>query len=174
MPAIVRVQDVVAPAHCSGVVNGVVEATKVNTDVVQGVGGAPAPAHKRRLVGTPGAEIDSPAFPIGLVRGMAMQMLPLLHVDASDFVTLHLRVPWGAPHERSTGCTRAEVLTLVEADTIGVCFDETKGIALGGDRCPLDSTVLQLLSVGAFARGSSPNVQIEFLHDNSGSLGLGY
>jgi len=54
VPAIVRVLDVVAPAHSSGVVNGVTEAAKVHVDVVEHVRSTPAPAHERRFVGAPG------------------------------------------------------------------------------------------------------------------------
>ena len=163
MPAIVGVQDVVAPAHRLRVGNGVAEAAKVHSDVVKGVLGALAPAHQRCLVVTPVAELDRPAVAISLIRRVAVHMLPLLHEDASDLVTLELSVPRAAPDVGSSGGERAQVLTLVEANTIGVCFDETKGITAGAHGHPLDGSVLQLLRIGALTRGLGPDVHVELL-----------
>ena len=74
-------------------------------------------------------------------------MLALLHVDASDLVPLLLTFPGTAPEVRANTSLHIQLLALVKADPLGVCFDELKLIALGRDAGSLDGTILQLLTV---------------------------
>ena len=62
---------------------------------------------------THASEAHFPADTVKLVGGMAVDMLPLLHVDTSDLVSLELHIPGGAPHSGSLTSILAEVLSLV-------------------------------------------------------------
>ena len=96
----------------------------------------------------PGSKIDGPAMARSLVRWVAVHVLPLSHVDASNLVTLHLGVPWATPNNTSLTSFHVQLLTLVKADSLRVCREEVEGFSRCRDTCSLDGTVLELLTVG--------------------------
>ena len=58
-------------------------------------------------------------------------MLALPLVDASDLVPLLLAFPGTAPEESARTSLHIQLLALVKADTLRVCFDVAKCLALG-------------------------------------------
>ena len=95
----------------------------------------------------PRAKAKDPTRVIVLISWMAVYVLALPHVDASDFVPLLLAFPGTAPEESARTSLHVQLLALVKADTVGVCFDVVKLIALGRDAGSLDGSILQLLAV---------------------------
>lgn len=172
MPAVVRVHNIVAPAHSSGVVDSITEAAKVHLHVVHGISSSSRPAHERRFVVAPVAEVNGPTVARRLVGRMAVDMLLLRHVNAGNLVAVKLHVPGAARLERSHACLHIELLTLVESDSLRICFHVSELIAKCANRSSLDGTILKLFSVGAFARRSGPNVQVKLLAENSCSFRL--
>ena len=122
---------------------------------------------------TPAAKVNRPSISISLVGRVAMQMLSLLHVNAGNLVSLHLGVPGATPLEGSFTGSHVQFFPLVEANAIRVCFGEAESISLSGDRGSLDGAIQKLLGVRGAARGRSPHVHVELLHEGRGSLCLG-
>ena len=120
-----------------------------------------------------GTKVNGPALTISLVRGVAVHVLPLLHVDAGDLVAMGLHLPRAAIHKAALACFHVQFSTLVEANAFLVCFDEAQGITLGGHTSSLDSAILELLSIGRAPRGRSPDVMVQFLAQYGHSLRLG-
>ena len=118
------VHDIVSPAHCFGITDGIVKSWEANGDIGEGVMGAPWLCHEITLMVSPASETNFPTDSIKFVRRMAVQMLLLLHVDAGNFVTLFLFFPWGRPGGSSPTSFYVEFLSFVRADTFGVCFGE--------------------------------------------------
>ena len=58
-------------------------------------------------------------------------MLLLNHVDARNFVPLHLSVPGTTPNVGASASFDVKLFPLVEAYTIWVCFDVVEGFSLG-------------------------------------------
>jgi hypothetical protein len=79
------VHDIVSPSHSNAVSDGILELSNADSDVAVGVTGGRSPSHKGRLVLTPGVELDCPSLANSLVSGVAVEMLTLRHVDASNF-----------------------------------------------------------------------------------------
>lgn len=158
VPSVLGVLDVVTPAHCFSVANGVMESAERHLNVLQSVLSASAPAHQGWLVVAPTAEVNSPAIAWRLVRWVAVHMLSLNHIDAGDLVSLSLRIPRTSPHIWSSTRFHIQFFTLVESYAIWVCFKETKLVPRCGDRGSLDCSVFELLGIGGAARGSSPHI----------------
>ena len=143
----VWVQNIVAPTHDLSILDSVAEAAKTHLDIIESVMSACAPAHQWRLVMAPAAKINRPTDTIELIRWVAVQMLPLAHVDASDLVALSLAFPWRHPDVSALAGLDVELLTLIEANALRVCFDKHKLITRCRNTGPLDGAILQLLAI---------------------------
>ena len=73
---------------------------------------------------TPATKVNDPTDTVKLVGRVAVHVLSLLHVDAGDLVALCLTFPGTGTKEISITRLLIQLLPLVEADTIRVCFDE--------------------------------------------------
>ena len=172
VPAVVGMHNIVSPAHGLSVGNSVAKSAEVHIHIVECVLRTCAPAHEGWLMMAPATKVDRPARTISLVRWVAMQVLSLLHVDARDLVALFLGLPNARPDVRSSTSLHIELLALVEADALRVCFDIVELIARGWDAGALNGTVLQLLTVGWSSWWLRPDVQVKFLANDSDSFGL--
>ena len=81
----------------------------------------------------PMAEVDSPAIAGRLVGRVAVHMLLLRHIDAGDLVPMKLHVPGTAGLERTHARLHVELLTLVESDSLRICFHVSELIAKSAD-----------------------------------------
>ena len=163
VPSIVRMRHVVAPAHGLSIADGVTESSKRHLDVLKSVVGASWPAHQWWLVVAPTAKVDSPAISWSLICRMAVQVLPLHHVDASNFVSLSLSVPRACQIERSTASFHIQFFPLVETNALRVCFKEPKRVTWCGYWGSLNGSIFELLTVRWATRGLSPHIEVQFL-----------
>ena len=120
----------------------------------------------------PMAEVDSPAIAGCLVGRVAVHMLLLRHIDAGDLVAMKLHVPGAARLERTHARLHVELLTLVESDSLRICFHVSELIAKSADRGSLDGSVLELFAVGAFAGRGGPHIEVELLVEHCCSFRL--
>ena len=148
VPSVVGVGDIVTPAHGLSVANSVGESSKAHGRVPESVLGTLGPAHERSLVMTPGTELNSPSLTVGLVCRVAVEMLSLSHKDAGNLVTLLLTIPRGEPVHSAHAGFSVQFFSLVEADAIGVCFEEALFFSVAGNAHTLDGSILELLTVG--------------------------
>ena len=82
---------------------------------------------------SPASKANFPTYSIKFVRRMAVHMLLLRHVNTGDLVAVKLHVPGAARLERSHARLDIELLTLVESDSLRICFHVSELIAKSAD-----------------------------------------
>ena len=102
VPAPIRwVRNVVAPAVRLGELDGVAQASELHLQVVEGVLGAVGPPHEWGLVAAPVVHLDDPVLSDRLIAGVAVDVLALGHVNASNSAAHLLGGPGGHPLVRA-------------------------------------------------------------------------
>ena len=118
------VHDIVSPTHSFSISDSIMKSWEANANIGEGIMGTPWLCHEITLVVSPASEADFPADSIKFVCRVAMNMLSLLHVNASNFVTLFLFFPWGGPGCSTPTSFHIKLLSFVWTYTLRVCFGE--------------------------------------------------
>ena len=92
MPLIRRISDVVTPAHALTVFDSSVDIGDFDLLFVEGVLRSRSPVHERRFVVAPGFELNDPVSSDSLLSWMAMNMLPLRHIDPGHALLIPCKI----------------------------------------------------------------------------------
>ena len=147
VPPVLWVLDIETPAHSFCVSSCVSQSCKIHTAVWPWVKCASTPSHEMASEVPITCKVDSPSLSDSLVSWMAMDVLPLWHVDASNLVSLILGVPRTHPFIVSNWSFHIQFFSFVESYTIWVCCNIVQFVALAGDASSLYGAVFQLFTV---------------------------
>lgn len=137
-----RVDNVVAPAHLFAEHDGGVKRAKVHLGLREGISGGGGPVHKSALVLSIDLEINNPVLADVLVGGVAVHVLLLIMVDASNSLSLKVTELTGVAHSVSRAvCSLIELWALVVADLVMVNLG-TQHVGRLHHALALDGTIL--------------------------------
>ena len=119
--SVLRVRDIIAPAHLLSEGHSIRKLTKLHVHVVSLVGIAEesvgiilaAPSHEVGLEGTVVGEFKSPVLSNLLVSRVAVQVLLLGHVNSNDLISVSLAIPGVSPDLLTSGAQRVLLSSLV-------------------------------------------------------------
>ena len=117
----------------------------------------------------PGGEVDSPVVADGFVSGVAVNVLPLRHVDAGNLCSVHLEARV-AVASKTTRSSLVQLWSLVRTDSLRVGRNVSDSVLGNRDSHSLDSAILKSVGVGGVSGGSGPDVALELGLNDGGSF----